>query len=137
MIEHQRKKGEAGLTIAHGAQEKTIKKVNTMTRFSMFFIIAISIGVAFVGAFFGVWIFRSIDRSLSSLREGAMKSSEGARDQLDHTSQISAAAEQMGHTISDIAQNASSAADTSAKAMEIAKECKKSQRALYQGFEGS
>ena len=67
LVEHQRDEGQKGISTAHGEQEKTIKAVNTMTRFSMFIIIGISIGAAVIGIIFGLWIFRSIDKPLESI----------------------------------------------------------------------
>ncbi|MBA4373618.1 MAG: chemotaxis protein [Thermodesulfovibrio sp.] len=54
------------------------------------------------------------------LRTQSRKTAEGSRNQSGQASQIATAAEEMSQTITDIAKNASFAADTSGDAMEIA-----------------
>lgn len=54
------------------------------------------------------------------LRMRAQKAEDGASTQADQAAQISTAAEEMTHTITDIAKNASEASDTSSRAMATA-----------------
>ncbi|MGO9014055.1 MAG: methyl-accepting chemotaxis protein [Dissulfurispiraceae bacterium] len=60
--------------------------------------------------------------TVDMLRVRAQKAEDGASSQADQAAQISTAAEEMTHTITDIAKNASAASDTSSRAMETASE---------------
>ena len=59
--------------------------------------------------------------TLGELRNKSDKSAEGAHEQSGQAAQIATAAEEMSQTITDIAKNASIAADTSAEAMDVAR----------------
>lgn len=58
--------------------------------------------------------------AVNTLKAGAEKSGEGARNQSMQASQIATAAEEMSQTITDISRNAATASDTSAEAMQTA-----------------
>lgn len=58
--------------------------------------------------------------SLDVLRSSAKKTADGAQNQSGQAQQIATAAEEMSQTITDIAKNASAAAETSVEAMKVA-----------------
>ncbi|MBF0506759.1 MAG: HAMP domain-containing protein [Nitrospirae bacterium] len=85
-----------------GSMDKMIQSINTLIR----------------------GILTSADnvvRTVNALRERAEKTDDGAKNQSSQAAQIAAAAEEMSQTITDIARNASIAADTSAQAKDAAK----------------
>jgi len=63
----QSEKGKKTVSAAQGDQEKAIKSVNTMVRFSIGLIAAISLGAVLFGILFGVWVYHSISRPLNQL----------------------------------------------------------------------
>lgn len=63
---------------------------------------------------------RNVASSVDVMRARAEKTTEGAKTQSGQAHQIAAAAEEMSQTITDIAKNSSTAAESSAEAMEIA-----------------
>ncbi len=67
----------------------------------------------------------SVIATVDSLRTRAERTSEGARSQSGQADQIATAAAEMSQTITDIARNASSAADDSSAAMQVAAEGKR------------
>lgn len=58
--------------------------------------------------------------SVSTLKSGSEKATDGAQNQSSQAAQIATAAEEMSQTITDIARNASIASDTSVDAMKTA-----------------
>jgi len=58
--------------------------------------------------------------SVSTLKSGSERATDGARDQSMQASQIATAAEEMSQTITDISRNAAVASDTSQEAMQTA-----------------
>lgn len=67
---------------------------------------------------------RNVISSVDILKNRAIKTSDGAKNQSLQASQIATAAEEMSQTITDIARNASVASETSAEAMETAQKGK-------------
>jgi len=63
----------------------------------------------------------NVTSTVDVLRSRADKSAEGAQEQSGQAAQIATAAEEMSHTIADIARNASTASDSSAEAMDVAR----------------
>ncbi len=63
----QMTKGKQTISTAQGDQEKSIAAVNKMVRFSMSFIIIISVVSVLAGIAFGVWIYRSVASQLQQL----------------------------------------------------------------------
>ncbi len=62
--------------------------------------------------------------TVNVLRERAEKTTKGAQNQFSQTTQAATASEEMSQTITDIAQNASMASETSSEAMKIAEKGK-------------
>ncbi len=73
----QMAKGKQTISAAQGDQEKSIAEVNKIVRFSMSFIVIISLGAIFAGIAFGVWIYRSIAKQLRQLLESAEHVAKG------------------------------------------------------------
>jgi methyl-accepting chemotaxis protein len=63
----QMAKGKETISSAQGDQEKSIAAVNKMVRFSMSFIVIISLASVLAGIAFGVWIYRTIALQLQQL----------------------------------------------------------------------
>lgn len=73
----QMAKGKETITTAQGDQEKSIAAVNKMVRFSMTFIVAISLASVIAGIAFGVWIYRSVAQQLQQLLGSAEHVAKG------------------------------------------------------------
>lgn len=73
----QMAKGKLTINTAHGDQEKSIAAVNKMVRFSMSFIVVISLASVLAGIAFGVWIYRSVAKQLLQLLESSEQVAKG------------------------------------------------------------
>lgn len=104
----QAEKGKTSASNAKGEQEKAIGVVNKMVRNSIILLIAIGSIAAIVGAFFGVWSFRSVIRPLTTLVAVAESVAEGdlhTRDikkSNDEFGQVQDAMAKMVHNLRDM-----------------------------------
>ena len=73
----QMAKGKETISTAQGDQEKSIAAVNRIVRFSMSFIVIISLVSICAGIAFGIWIYRSIAKQLRQLLESAEHVAKG------------------------------------------------------------
>jgi methyl-accepting chemotaxis protein len=67
IVRSQMAKGKQSISTAQGDQEQAIAAVNKMVRFSMLFIVVISLVSIVAGIAFGIWIYRSIAKQLQQL----------------------------------------------------------------------
>lgn len=68
IVVSQMEKAKQSISTAQVDQEKSIATVNKMVRFSMSFIVVVSMASIFVGAVFGIWIYRSVAKPLQQLQ---------------------------------------------------------------------
>ncbi len=67
IVQRQSEKSKETVTIAQGEQEKAVRTLNNIARFSTSLIVIISLGAFMFASAFGTWMYRSISKPLNHL----------------------------------------------------------------------
>lgn len=114
----QMTKGKQTISTAQGDQEKSIADVNKMVRFSMSFIVVISIVSVFAGIAFGIWIYRSVAKQLQQLLDSSEHVAKGDLSKTitvtsqDEVGKVLASVEEMVVNLRSIATDFHGASDS-------------------------